>query len=283
MVDQNDVFLTAQKIGWNSNNIASFDPEKALEHKLKRKIKFKEGKKALNFFNKLKILPYLQKDPRMCITLPTWLQLLDEEPAILFTYRHPLEVALSLKSRGEEMTRIKIEKEGNKTIMPKAVNLDEITLEKGLLLWISYNVRALQYSRGLCRVFTSNEAVYYDPAKEVQRIKDELTTKCNVIPPPIVEIPIEVVNAFVDPKLQHNKKGSEKDKDKKKILKDFGNGCVALDFKSDHEDKSANRRAEVEMYLMAMKVFCDMENGPAYKDDYEWPDLLHWKRPAKIN
>ena len=155
-------------------------------------------------------------------------------------------------------------------------------MEHGLRLWIAYNMRALQYSRGLCRVYSTNEAVFNNPAREVQRIKDELTTKCNVIPPPIVEIPIEVVNAFVDPKLQHNKKGTEHDKDKQKILKDFGNGCRALDFESDYEEKSANRRAEVEMYLMAMEVFCDMENGQAYKDDYEWPDLAQLQRPPQV-
>ena len=283
MVLQNDEFLEAQRAGWSSNNLVGFDPEKASERKSQGKIKFKEGRKALKFFNKLKILPFLQKDPRMCITLPTWLNLLDDEPAIVFTYRHPLEVALSLKSREEEMTKIKLEKEGNKTLTANKINPDEImTIEKGLLLWIIYNARALQHSRGLCRVFTSNEAVNDDPAKEVQRIKDELTTKCNVIPPPRSLILIEVVNTFVDPKLQHQKKGKETRKDKQKKLKDYGNGCIALDFKSEYKDKSANRRAEVEMYLMAMQVFCDMENGQAYAEDYEWPDLSKWQRPPKL-
>ena len=283
MVLQNDEFLEAQRAGWSSNNLVGFDPEKASEQKSQGKIKFKEGRKALKFFNKLKILPFLQKDPRMCITLPTWLNLLDDEPAIVFTYRHPLEVALSLKSREDEMTKIKLEKEGNKTLTANKVNPDEImTIEKGLLLWIIYNARALQHSRGLCRVFTSNEAVYDDPAKEVQRIKDELTTKCNVIPPPINQIPIEVVNTFVDPKLQHNNKGKETRKGKETKLKDYGNGCIALDFKSEYEDKSAYRRAEVQMYLMAMQVFCDMENGQAYEKDYKWPDLSQRQRPPKL-
>lgn len=283
MVLQNDEFLEAQRAGWSSNNLVGFDPEKASEQKSQGKIKFKEGRKALKFFNKLKILPFLQKDPRMCITLPTWLNLLDDEPAIVFTYRHPLEVALSLKSREEEMTKIKLEKEGNKTLTANKVNPDEImTIEKGLLLWIIYNARALQHSRGLCRVFTSNEAVNDDPAKEVQRIKDELTTKCNVIPPPRSVILIEVVNTFVDPKLQHQKNGKETRKDKQKKLKDYGNGCIALDFKSEYKDKSANRRAEVEIYLMAMQVFCDMESGQAYAEDYEWPDLSKWQRPPKL-
>jgi hypothetical protein len=270
---QNDEFLEAQRAKWSSEKIIGFDAQRAFNHKLQGKIKFKEGKKALQFLNKVKILPYLQKDPRMCITLSTWLKLLDDEPAIVFTYRHPLEVALSLKSREVEMNRIKIEKEGNKT-----TTLDEITMERGFLLWITYNMRALQNSIELCRVFTTNEAVYDDPAKEVQRIKDELTTKCNVIQPPRNEIPIEVVNSFVDPTLQHNKKGEETGNDKRKVLKDFGKGCVALDFVSDYEDKSSNRKKEMAMYLMAMQIFCDMENGLAYGENYDWPDLAHWQR-----
>jgi hypothetical protein len=260
VVLQNDEFMQAQGSGW-SWNVLDYDPEKALEHKSQGTITFAEGKTALKFLNNhQKTLPYLQKDPRMCITLPTWLKLLDDEPAIVFTYRHPLEVAMSLKHREEGFT-----------------------MEHGLRLWIAYNMRALQYSRGLCRVFSTNEAVFKDPSREVQRIKDELTTRCNVIPPPTVKIPVEVVNAFVDPKLQHNKKGADTDKDKQKVLKDFGNGCFALDFQSDYEDKSANRRAEVEMYLMAMQVFCDMEKGLAYEEGYIWPDLLHWQRPARIS
>jgi hypothetical protein len=52
---------------------------------------------------------------------------------------------------------------------------------------------------------------------------------------------------------------------------------------SDYEETTANRRAEVELYLAAMQVFCDLENGKAFNKEYIWPDLLHWQRPAKIN
>lgn len=260
VVLQNDEFMEAQRSGW-SWNVLDYDPQKALEHNAQGTITFKEGRTALAFLNNPhRALPYLQKDPRMCITLPTWLKLLDHEPAIVFTYRHPLEVALSLKHREQDFT-----------------------MEHGLRLWIAYNMRALQYSAGLCRVYSTNEAVFNDPAKEVQRIKDELTFKCNVKLPLKNNIPVEVVNAFVDPKLQHNKKGREADKDEQKILKDFGNGCVARDFDSDYDEKSANRRAEVEMYLMTMQIFCDLEHGQAYEAGYKWPDLLHWQRPAKIS
>jgi hypothetical protein len=267
VVTQNDEFLLKQRASWSSN-LVGFNPDKALEQKAKGKLKFKDGKQALQFLNKYKFSPYLLKDPRLCITLPIWLNLVDEEPAIVFTYRHPLEVAMSLKSRGEEYHRQKVERKENTTVH----NIDEITMEKGLLLWVTYNVRALQYSLGLCRVYTSNEAVYGDPQVELQRINDELMTKCNMIQSPNSVISLEVVNSFVDAKLQHNKKNSGS-RSKQKILKDYGNGCKAIDFKSDYEEKSAYRKAEVDMYLIAMQLFCDMENGHAYKDDYTWPDL----------
>jgi hypothetical protein len=257
-----------QGASWSSN-LVGFNPDEALEQKAKGKLKFGDGKQALRFLNKYKFSPYLLKDPRLCITLPIWLKLVEEEPAIVFTYRHPLEVAMSLKSRGEEYHRLKVERKENTTVH----NTDEIPMEKGLLLWLTYNVRALQYSLGLCRVYTSNEAVYGDPQVELQRINDELMTKCNLVQSPNSVISPEVVNSFVDAKLQHNNKNSG-GKSKQKILKDYGNGCEAIDFKSDYEETTADRKAEVDMYLIAMQLFCDMENGHAYKDDYTWPDLI---------
>mmetsp|Transcript_41317 Transcript_41317/g.74484 ORF Transcript_41317/g.74484 Transcript_41317/m.74484 type:complete len:642 (+) Transcript_41317:39-1964(+) len=260
VVLQNDEFMGAQNAGW-SFNVGDYDSEKALQHKQQGKITFKEGKKALKFLNNhMKSLPYLQKDPRMCITLPTWLKLLDDKPAIVFTYRHPLEVAMSLKHREQNFA-----------------------IEHGLRLWIMYNMRALQNSEGLCRVFSTNEAVFKDPMTEVQRIKNELTMKCRVIAPPTHELSSEVVDEFVDPKLQHNSKERKAEEEKRGVLKDFGDGCVAREFESDYPEATANRKAEVAMYLMAMGVFCDLENGKAYRSDYEWPDLAHWQRPAKIN
>ena len=260
MVLQNDEFMRAQNSGW-SWNVNDYDPDLALKHKEQGKITFKEGTKALKFLNNhQKTLPYLQKDPRMCITLPTWLKLLDEKPAIVFTYRHPLEVALSLKHREQAFT-----------------------IEHGLRLWIVYNMRALQNSADLCQVYSTNEAVFKDPWSEVSRIQNELTLKCHVIMPPIHQLSEDVVNEFVDPKLQHNSKKRKKEEEKRGTLKDFGAGCVAREFDSDYDEGSSNRKAEIEMYLMAMQVYCDLEAGKAYLNDYEWPDLLHWKRPAKVN
>ena len=259
VVLQNDEFFAAQHMGW-SYNVLNYDSEKAILDKLQGRINFDEGKSALKFLNNhQKTLPYLQKDPRMCIALPTWLKLLDDEPAIVFTYRHPLEVAMSLKKRESS-----------------------ITLEHGLRLWIVYNMRAIQNSARLCRVFSTNEAVMKNPTGEVQRIKNQLTDTCNVMPPPKSLIPQKVVDSFIDPNLQHNSKERKNEEKTSKILKDFGDGCVAREFDSEYERGSSNHEAEEQIFLMAMQIFCDFENGKAYEADYEWPDLVHWQRPARI-
>ncbi len=39
------------------------------------------------------------KDPRTCLTLPLWLELIAPRPVIVFIHRHPLEVARSLQKR----------------------------------------------------------------------------------------------------------------------------------------------------------------------------------------
>jgi hypothetical protein len=248
VVLQNDEFLDAQHMWW-SGSVLNYDADKALQQKQSGKVTFKEGTKGLRFLNDPSNAPWLQKDPRMCITLPTWLKLLKTEPAVVFTYRHPLEVAMSLKKREKNFT-----------------------LEHGLRLWIVYNMRAVQNSEGLCRVLSSNDAILIDPLAEVQRISDELTSKCGVPSPP-QRIEKEDVNKFVDPNLQHNKKKREKADKEKRVLKDFGNGCDARDFESDFQENSPNHKSEVGMYLKAMKIYCDFISGDAYQGGYEWPSL----------
>ena len=206
--------------------ISDSHPEsQALHVKSTGRVAFKEGTKALKILNDhLKTLPYLHKDPRMCIALPTWLQLLDDKPAVVFTYRHPLEAAMSLKHREQNFT-----------------------IESGLRLWIVYNMRAVQNSAKLCRVYSTNDAIFNDPMDELQRIKDELTDKCHVMPPPVSHVSQTVVDSFVDPKFQHNSKERERKEEKLGVLKDFGENCVVHDFDSKYEEGSSNREAKTSL------------------------------------
>jgi hypothetical protein len=249
IVLQNDELMKAQRTYWNSNVIA-YKGERGLDDKKSGKVKFHKGDKALEFLNNPDNGPWLQKDPRMCITLKTWIPLFDNEPAALFTFRHPLEVALSLKKREKGFP-----------------------LERGLRLWIIYNMRSIENSAGLCRVISSNEAVLADPLTEVQRISDELTTKCGVPKPPRKLEQIDV-DKFVDPDLQHNKKEREEKDAGKPVLADY-DGCTVREYESSEPEGSDSFTREHDLYLKAMKIYCDLQSGAAYKDDYDWPKLAN--------
>jgi hypothetical protein len=244
VVLQNDQFFYDQDMAWE-HNVINFDYEKALKDKEYGEVTFKHGKTGLKWLNDPSNVPWLQKDPRMCITLKIWLKLMNTEPAIVFTYRHPLEVARSLSKREKGFT-----------------------VERGLRLWIVYNMRAIQNSKGLCIVKSRNTAVLENPVKETQRIADELTSKCGVVAPPSV-ITQEDVDEFVDPNLIHNKK--QKSTKDQRVLHEYNDGdCKVHEYKSELKDGPAKER-EAQLYEWAMKVYCDLESGKAHEDDYEWP------------
>ena len=244
VVGQNEKFFKSQGITWNKN-VLNFDWEKALGDKESGDIPFNGGNRFFRFTRDEENVPWLQKDPRMCITLKAWLKLMDEEPAILFTYRHPLEVALSLN---------------------KAFRNVDVT--RGLKLWIAYNTRAIQNSRGLCIVRTSNPAVIADPLAELQRISDELTSKCGVAAPPH-PVKQEEIDKFIDPNLQHY---DASNKEERKILQTYNNkSCVAYTFESKHKEGTQKYKEEQLTYVKAMRIYCDLESGKAYEADYKWP------------
>jgi hypothetical protein len=45
--------------------------------------------------------PFVWKDPRLCLLLPFWREVLDEEPVVVWSVRNPLEIAQSLAGRDE--------------------------------------------------------------------------------------------------------------------------------------------------------------------------------------
>ena len=82
-------------------------------------------------------------------------------------------------------------------------------------------------------------------------------------------------HSFVSRTLHHNK-DMEKDKKvlttHKKVLTTHGN-CKVHDYDSPIDAGPAKNMEEMEMYLMAMKIYCDLESGDAYHSDYEWPSF----------
>eukprot|EP00601_Ochromonadales_sp_CCMP2298_P027691 CAMPEP_0173274226 /NCGR_PEP_ID=MMETSP1143-20121109/2330_1 /TAXON_ID=483371 /ORGANISM="non described non described, Strain CCMP2298" /LENGTH=360 /DNA_ID=CAMNT_0014211029 /DNA_START=440 /DNA_END=1519 /DNA_ORIENTATION=+ len=140
---------------------------------------FREGKRGLAFLNDPGNYPWMLKDPRLCITLRTWLPVLNFVPAVLFTYRHPMDVALSFLNRYEHFK-----------------------IARSLIMWYVYNKRAIQQSQDLCRVTTSHSLIMTQPLVETDRIFDQLRA-CGVLVPK--KLTLSEVSNFVDPKLQHGK------------------------------------------------------------------------------
>lgn len=117
--------------------------------------------------------PWFIKEPRLCLLLPLWLQLL-EAPVCIHIHRHPVEVAASLLTRNE---------------MPMPV---------GLALWEKYVSSALAASAGLPAVNVSHHKLMTDPMPEVERLFVALV-ESGV---PGLRMPSNrELGAFIDPKL----------------------------------------------------------------------------------
>mmetsp|Transcript_7538 Transcript_7538/g.16339 ORF Transcript_7538/g.16339 Transcript_7538/m.16339 type:complete len:146 (-) Transcript_7538:509-946(-) len=107
----------------------------------------------------------------------------------------------------------------------------------------------------------SANALFASPLAELDRLADGLLD-CG-LPPPINEIKETLINSFIDPNLRHNKNVSDG-----KIMARHGD-CEVRDFKTD--DTGMEQEMQKELYLQAMHIYCDFENGKALKSNYEWP------------
>lgn len=194
---------------------------------------FREGKRGLAFLNNKASEPWMLKDPRLCLTLRTWLPLLNFIPAILFTYRHPMDVALSLNTRYEHFQ-----------------------IGKGLRLWYIYNRRAVEQSNDLCRVVASHKNVMSNPKIELDRIYNELID-CGVNVPN--KVSDKDLLGFIDPKLQHGKTGVADHS----CDQDINTLELPEKFRST---ESAN----IGLYRETMRAFCAFENGNAFKSSFKW-------------
>jgi len=90
------------------------------------------------------------KDPRTCITLPFWLDLLDEPPIIVFSHRHPVEVAASQAKR------------------------QDVGIAHSLALWERYNADALTQAQGLRTVCIEYPRLLAAPVPTMRALVDTL-------------------------------------------------------------------------------------------------------------
>ena len=192
---------------------------------------------ALNFMNNEHpivpnhpTIPWVQKDPRMCITLRTWLPFLRNPPTVVITYRHPAEVGHSVATR------------------------DHKSMVIGLNAWIAYNTALIRNSMGLCAVMTNNADLLESPIEELHRIVDELQTKCHLVAPPIPVPDPKLVDEFIDMKMQGSRH---------KHLTPCVDGKPHFNVTTPGLNPTSK-----EIYRRAMKMYCDMESGIAFRPDY---------------
>lgn len=247
-VRQNDRFLTSVK-----NSIKKFPPTSVLytpliivqynrhspepTEQVKRNMD-PDWDTALQFLNNEHpivhtdhpTVPWIQKDPRMCITLRTWLPYLKRPPAVILTYRHPAEVGHSVASR------------------------DRKPMLVGLKAWLAYNTAMIRNSAGLCTIVTKNVDLLNSPHAEIQRIVDELHTKCNVMVPPNPNPHPRDISSFIEVKLQSSRHQE---------LTPCVNGKPHWNVTT-----TGLRPASEMVYRKAMKLFCDMESGVAFEPEY---------------
>ena len=173
VMQANDLLMRFQNITWDSKT-HKYDADRSLTIELNA-TNFSPGLNALRFFKHPTNHPFLMKDPRLSITLKVWLRLLGTKPAVLFTYRHPLEVALSLHRR------------------------ENHTIDKSLRLWYVYNRRAIQQSEHLCRVITSYSRLLSHPKDETDRLSRELSNACGI------KIAHSAADVFINSTLYHER------------------------------------------------------------------------------
>jgi hypothetical protein len=184
VVLQND-FLMKKQVVHYAFNTNKYDTKQGLKDILTEPEGsnfFNEGRRGLVFLNDPNNYPWMLKDPRLCITMRTWLPLLNFIPAILFIYRHPFDVGLSMNKRETE----------------------HFPIAKALKLWYIYNKKAITKSHDLCRVIASHRVIMSSPQNEFDRVFNELNN-CGVNIPG--KLDIKDINDFIDIKLQHGRNG----------------------------------------------------------------------------
>ncbi len=125
--------------------------------------------------------PWFLKEPRFCLLLPLWLDLL-EMPVCLFVYRSPLEVARSLQTR------------------------NGFPLTFSLALWEVYNSAALNATRGRPRIQVNHADLMADPVSGVRSLLKDL--KAAGVRE--LEMPSEEeIRAFIDPSLHRAKESKD--------------------------------------------------------------------------
>jgi hypothetical protein len=107
----------------------------------------------------------------------------------------------------------------------------------------------------------SNEAVMKDPTLEIIRSREELI-KCGL---PQRTIKADAIEEFFNEEFMHSTSSKGKDV--------HPTDCEIPLFRSSLVNPEA-KKAEEEVFKVAMRVFCDLKSGEAFRDDYDWPTII---------
>jgi hypothetical protein len=118
------------------------------------------------------------KDPRLCITLPFWRQVFDQQPVAVLVLRDPLDVARSLRTR------------------------NNFPLSLGLALWRRYVQESIRSVEGLPVFVAQYEEFLADPRTQITELNAFL--RANGVAAASAERVEEAVETF-EPELRHHR------------------------------------------------------------------------------
>lgn len=147
--------MAAQDVNW-ALHVFNFDHLEAIRAALSDKQRlFAEGMAALAYYNDPAHAPWAVKDPRLCITLKFWMAFWKTPPAVLFVYRHPIEVRVcvrscSFESKGSKQPQCMCHgahdhlitnnpRMSNCQVAKSLVRRKEFGPTRGMHLWMAYN------------------------------------------------------------------------------------------------------------------------------------------------
>lgn len=138
----NDALLKQHGCAWNRLKHWSYDKASLAPDELMQSMRAIIGSMDAH-------QPWFIKDPRLCLLLPAWMPLLSS-PVAVIVYRHPHEIALSLKNRGQG------------------------PVEHSIALWEAYAVGLLNATRALSRIHVSHSALLSKPFKTCEAMFEQL-------------------------------------------------------------------------------------------------------------
>jgi hypothetical protein len=272
VVYQNDHFMLSQEITYKENTHRYEHHASLKVYEIYKETEwFHAGWAALKFLNyrgdkgdvtktdNIDYAPYLVKDPRFCITLNTWLHILEnlpfpsvrpavlnELPAIVFIYRLPLDVALSL-----------VKREAN-----------TMNVTAGLKLWYIYNRNAIQQSYDLCRVVISHKMLLTQPNQELDRLFEELLHDCRVgVKRPV---PRKFIDSITESDAHKARRANHPSNDTVACATGRKSEHDLADFLPSPEVWSPSSLEDIALYKSCMRLYCSIEDKSAFLPSFNW-------------